>query len=41
MISYFRREIDNNTDLENILSKNIENCQQTLINGINKIKEDL
>jgi hypothetical protein len=41
MISYFRREIDSNDQIENILTKNIDKCQQTLIMGINKIKDNL
>jgi hypothetical protein len=40
-IKYFKNEIDLNGKLENLLSLNMERCQQTLQNGLNKVKEDI
>ena len=41
MISYFKKEIENNTNIENTFSRNLENCQTTLTNGLKKIKEEM
>ena len=40
MISYFKREIENNTNLENTITSNLENCQTTLQNGMKRIREE-
>jgi hypothetical protein len=40
MISYFKKEIDSNTNLENTISSNLEKCQITLQNGLKRIREE-
>jgi hypothetical protein len=40
MISYFKREIENNTNLENTITSNLEKCQNTLQNGMKRIREE-
>jgi hypothetical protein len=40
MISYFKREIENNTNLENSIANNLEKCQNTLQNGLKRITEE-
>jgi hypothetical protein len=41
VITYFNKEIENNTELENIFSKNLENCQNLLQSGLKKVKDDI
>lgn len=41
IISYFRKEIENNTEIENTLGKNLEKCQNELQEGLRRIKDDI